>query len=234
MLAFSFLDGIAFFWFVLCWVVYTRFADHTCWRKHSVTAAMSDYRRRWMHEMLHREIRMVDTAIQTALLNGVAFFASTTILLVGGLIAMLGATDKAIEVLKDLPFALDPARDTWEIKMLLMVIIFIHAFFKFVWAYRLFNYCTILIGATPAADRADAKAQIHADRIADLHSLGARHFNSGLRAYSFALGALGWFIHPIIFIMATALVTMVLYRREFRSRSLKLLTNEPHELKSTN
>lgn len=226
MLAFSLFDSIAFFWFVLCWVAYTRFADHTRWRKRSVTAAMSEYRRRWMYEMLHREVRMVDTAIQTALLNGVAFFASTTILLVGGLIAMLGAADQAIEVLKHLPFALEPARDTWEIKMLLMVIIFIHAFFKFVWAVRIFNYCTILIGATPAAERADAKAQNHVNRIADLHSLGASHFNRGLRSYSLALAVLGWFIHPIVFMLATALVTVVLYRREFRSRSLKLLTTE--------
>ena len=33
--------------------------------------------------------------------------------------------------------------------------------------------------------------------------------------------ALGWFLHAIVFIVASAWVVLVLYRREFRSRSLR-------------
>jgi uncharacterized membrane protein len=51
----------------------------------------------------------------------------------------------------------------------------------------------------------------------------ARHFNRGMRAYYFGIAALSWFVHPWLFVIATAWVVVVLYRREFRSRLLATL-----------
>jgi uncharacterized membrane protein len=175
-----------------------------------------------MMRMLYRDDpRIVDTTIQASLLSGIAFFASTTIIVVGGLIALLGATDQAIRVLADIPFAIKHSRGTWELKVLLLITIFVYAFFKFAWSFRLLKYSAILIGATPLRSEIDAKAEDFARRIAELISLEAVHFNQGLRSYFFALAALGWFIHPYLFIAATAWVTVVLYRRDFHSRSLR-------------
>ena len=56
-----------------------------------------------------------------------------------------------------------------------------------------------------------------------ISSLAARHANDGLRAYYFALAVLSWFLHPVAFMLATAWVTAVLYRREFLSRALNIL-----------
>ena len=42
--------------------------------------------------------------------------------------------------------------------------IFVYAFFKFGWAYRLFNYCVILVGALPPArnhDEQEAARVVH-------------------------------------------------------------------------
>jgi uncharacterized membrane protein len=44
-----------------------------------------------------------------------------------------------------------------------------------------------------------------------------------LRAYYFSLAALGWFVHPWVFVTATTLVTVVLYLREHHSRTMKML-----------
>ena len=224
MVEFTLLDYSALIWFVLCWVVYVQLADNSRWQRQSVSARMSEYRQQWMLNMVRREMRMIDTLIHGNLLHGTAFFASTSILLVGGLLAVLGATDKAIAVLAELPLVASQSRTEWEVKVLLLVMIFVYAFFKFAWCYRLFNYCSILIGAAPLEIEPNAKSDAFADRIGRLHSLAGKHFNSGLRAYFFALAALGWFLHPLLFIAFTTWVTYVLFRREFRSRSFAILS----------
>ena len=58
----------------------------------------------------------------------------------------------------------------------------------------------------------------------------ARDFNRGLRAYFFALAALAWFVHPLLFMVANVYVLYVLHRREFRSKSLKALRIRNDEL----
>ena len=45
---------------------------------------MNGYREIWMRRMLARELRMVDMQIMAALQNGTAFFASTSLIAIGG------------------------------------------------------------------------------------------------------------------------------------------------------
>ncbi|MDX1604550.1 MAG: DUF599 family protein [Candidatus Competibacterales bacterium] len=222
MIGFGTLDYLALAGFLACWYGYLRLADGARLGP-SVPSLMGRHRKHWMSNLVRREPRMIDTLIHSNLQNGVAFFASTSILLVGGLLAILGAADKALAVLRELPLTPTPDRTTWELKVLLLVVIFVYAFFKFAWAYRLFNYCAILIGAAPMPEEYDQRAEDFAARMAKLQDLAAMHFNNGLRAYFYALGALGWFVHPLLFMLTTVWVTWVLYRREFRSRSHALL-----------
>lgn len=217
-------DYLGLGWFLLCWVGYTRIADYSRWHNRSIMAAMNRYRIRWMQVMLRRDDpRIVDTTIVASLLSGIAFFASTSIIVVGGLIAMLGATDQAMRVLESLPLVAKPSRTIWDLKVLLLITIFIYAFFKFAWSFRLLKYCSILIGATAPREELDETDDTLARSIGELISIEAVHFNQGLRAFFFALAALGWFLHPWVWMLASAWVTLVLYRREFRSRSLACL-----------
>ena len=219
----SYWDYGALAWFLLCWLGFTLYADYSGKRERSMTAAMNRYRQRWMMVMLRRENRIVDTGILVNLLNGTAFFASTTIFAIGGLLAALSAGDAASKILTELPYTIDTTRTAWETKVLVLVAIMVFGFFKFAWSFRLFNYCSVLVGATPLEHEKDPEAPAIAERAARINGLAARHFNRGLRAYYFALATLAWFIHPQLYILATAWVIAVLYRREFRSRSLKLV-----------
>ena len=221
MAGFTFWDIAAFAWFGFCWAGYTAFADHSRWRHRSITAAMNRERGRWMTEMLARELRMVDIQIVGNLLRSLGFFASTTILLVAGLIAVLGAAEQAVETLAEVPIAVPTTKAVWHGKVLLLIAIFVYAFFKFAWAFRLTNNCSILIGAAPAAPADPARAAAHAERAAAIIGLAAFHLNRGLRGYFFALAALAWFLHPAIFTVVSTWVVLVLYRRDFRSRALR-------------
>ncbi len=217
------LDFAAAAWFFLAWGLYTLVADRGRWSERSVSATMSRYRQQWMLTMLQRDNRMLDSGIIGNLLNGAAFFASTSIFVVGGLFALLGAGEQAVAVIDQLPFAAETTTRAWQVKVLLLIAIFVFAFFKFVWSFRLFNYCSILIGATPVSTETSAEGERIGEQAGKMNSLAARHLNRGFRAYSFALAVLAWFLHPVIFMLCTTWVVYVLYRREFHSRSVKVL-----------
>ena len=113
----------------------------------------------------------------------------------------------------------------WEVKLLLIMAIFIFAFFKFAWAFRLSHYASIMIGATPPMKEATVEAcNSHAERTARLIGIAAEHANGGIRAFYYAIAALAWFFHPALFIAATTWVMLILIRRDFFSRSRRLIS----------
>jgi uncharacterized membrane protein len=103
------------------------------------------------------------------------------------------------------------------------VIVFVYAFFKFTWAFRHYNYCLILIGSVALPGRMTDDSQRIAEGTARVATSTAHNFNRGMRAYYFGIAALSWFVSPWLFMVATAWVVAVLYRREFRSHLLATL-----------
>ena len=213
-------DIFAVGFFLLEWTVYAVTLEHSAYGRDSLSARMHVYREVWVRRMLERETRIVDTQIMASLQNGTAFFASTSLLAVGGALALLRSTNEALAVLGALPIDLSPAPALWEIKCLGLILIFVYAFFKFAWAYRLFNYVAILIGAMPPARLRDTpEAEAHVLRTTRLFEAAGRHFNRGQRAFFFALGYLGWFVSPWVLFVTTALVVIVTWRRQFASNA---------------
>jgi uncharacterized membrane protein len=212
-------DLVSLAWFVAVWVGYTWYADRHARRTRSLRAAMHAYREDWMRQMLLRENRMTDVNILNNLLQGVVFFASTTLLILAGLVTILGYSDRAIEVVRALPYAARTTLVQWELRLLVLSVIFVYAFFKFTWSLRQFNYCSVLIGAAPRGPDDD-----YARRAAEVSTNASKDFNQGLRAYYFSLAALAWFASPWLFMAATTLVVAVLYAREYRSSALRMLS----------
>ncbi len=217
------LDLTAFTWFVLCAVGYKLFADH--WRAaQGLMGAVARHRLAWMERMLERENRIVDTTLVATMSSSVSFFAQTSIFILGGLIAVLGAQDRVREVIAEVPFAEPGAGAWWEAKIALLIVIFVFAFFKFTWSLRQLNYLLVLIGAAPISTRIGLKeAGPIARRAARMSNLAVNHFNVGIRAYYFGLAALAWFVNPWLFMAASAWVVLVLWRREFHSNTLAAL-----------
>lgn len=189
---------------------------------------MNKKRVEWMKVQLYRNPKMYDALVQNGLQQGVLFFASTSILIVGALLAGLGATDAAVDTLTDLPFSSPTTRTVWEIKLLLITCIFVFTFFKFAWSYRQFNYVMIVAGAAPEPNNStEEDMDAYARKMAAMHALAALHFTTGLNAYFFALAAFVWFLNVWAFIFATVWVTAVLLRRAFASKFVKILTDQP-------
>jgi uncharacterized membrane protein len=197
MLLFSTFDLIALAWFVGCWVVYAIMVENTKYARSGLNALVNGYRDVWMERLLTRDMRMVDAQVTASLQNGTAFFASTSLIAVGGALTLFRSTDEMLHLIAELPFGIVTTRLQWEAKLLGLVVIFVYAFFKFAWSYRLFNYVAIMVGAAPPVTESDSPAaREFVLRASTLCSEAGRHFNRGQRAFFLSLGYLGWFVGP--------------------------------------
>jgi uncharacterized membrane protein len=215
-------DLIAIAYFFVAWIGYSIVIEKTAAGRGSLNARVNGYRDSWMEELLGRDVRMVDAQVTAALQNGTAFFASTSLIAIGGALTLMRSSDDLLPVMSLLNLGSIPSRQLWELKMLGLVVVFVYAFFKFAWSYRLFNYFAIMVGAAPppaAKDTPAAKAFAH--RAARLCEDAGRHFNRGQRAFFFALGYLGWLLGPIPLVISTTGVVIVMWRRQFSSESSK-------------
>ena len=206
--------------FVVVWFVYGLAVEGRFSSRLTLTSAMNVQREEWMRTMARRELRMVDTGIMSGLQQGTAFFASSCLLAIGGCFALLGSTDAVLNVLTDLPATSQLGRPAFEAKVLGLIAVLSYAFFKFGWSYRLFNYCSILIGAVPQPGDTAVTAQATqaaVKRAAKMNMLAGGHFNAGLRGVFFSIGYLGWFVGPWVFMATTLLIAAVLARRQFFS-----------------
>lgn len=209
-------DLLAFAFFVAAWSCYHYAIEYGS--RSGLNVSMAEYRMRWMAEMSRRDNRIVDANIMTSLQNGTAFFASTSLLAIGASATLLRASDDAVKIAADLPFGIAATRTLWEVKVIGILFIFGYAFFKFAWAYRLFNYAAVLVGATPAAGSPDAAERaLIAGRAGRMGVAAARHFTRGQRAFFLALAYLGWFLSPSALAATTAFVMVVMWSRQFAS-----------------
>jgi len=221
------LDIAGLVFFVVAWVSYAAFSVRHGLKIPSLHNRMDFYRREWMVRMIERDNRMTDVNVMRNVTRSSQFFASTTMLILGALIALTGYVQQTLDVVSGLPFTMKASARLLEIKIALLVGIFVYAFFKFSWAIRQLNFCGIMVAAAPKMpkDNPEQYAPL-INSIGKITSYAGENFNNGLRAYYFALAAIAWFLHPVLMIVATVWVIAVLYHREFASRTLRAMLEE--------
>lgn len=222
----NWLDVAALVLFAAAWTGYQWYSDHSDTARPRLGREMDRYTREWLRCMAERDNRMVDVNVMRNLTRSSQFFASTAMLILGALVALMGYAEKAASVVADLPFTQQASERVWEFKIVLLLLIFVYAFFKFSWSIRQFGFSSILVGATKKPATAPELQAVHVERTAVIVSFANRNFNQGLRAYYFGVAAMTWFLHPALMIVMTLGVIYVLYQREFRSQTLELLQRE--------
>jgi len=223
---YSHLDLVALAFFALCWFGYGWFASRHSADRHSLLTVMNPLRDRWFEQTLTRENRIVDSALLSNLMNSATFFSSTTLLALGGLLALFGSVEKSAEIIESLPFAQRTSQALLEAKVISLILLFVYALIKFTWSVRQFNFVTIVIGSIAPRDDITDVDRRNARRAAGILKLAGENFGQGLRAYYFSVALLLWFVQPWFFMAATALVTVMLYRMEFHSRTVEVLTED--------
>lgn len=194
--------------------------EHPPTARPSVTILMKQYRHEWMEQFVTRQPRIFDANVLDSLRQGTAFFASACMITLGGGIAVIGNSDRLNSLAADL--TLETQGALLELKVVLVLLFVSNALLKFIWAHRLFGYCTIMMAAVPN-DPDHVTAFTRAADAAEINITAARSFNRGLRSIYFALGALGWLLGPFALMATTILTVLVLLRREFFSASRAII-----------
>ena len=213
----TWLDGAALAFFLVAWWFLGWLIDQSPWHKYTLSAAMKTQRREWMRQMAARPVRLVDANIITGLQQATSFFASTALLAVGAGFGLLTAADTIIDAFEQSVAHVEIDRAAFYVKTALLMSLYAYAFFKFGWAYRVFNYSAVMLAATPEAGQPGAEEA--AEQVAEMNIAAAGQFTHGLRAFFLAIAVLAWFIAPWAFAGATVVVTFALANRQFNSRA---------------
>lgn len=214
----SALDAFAFVWLLVLWSAYNLAVGRLGRRIPTINEHMRVMRYHWMQRFLERDNRIMDSQLLGHTIHSVTFFASTSMLVMAGLIGVFGALDAAYDVVDELSFAVRTSKEFFEMKLLVVVGVFAFGFFKFTWALRQYNYTCAMMGSAPLCPVDEHLRHELAGTMADAITSAISAFNGGLRSYYFALAVLTWFIHPWLFIGATAWVVALLLYRQLGSK----------------
>ena len=218
-------DWVALVLFFAAWAGYATFARRRSTVRPSLLALTNRERVRWMLQTTLRDNRVIDGVVVQNLSTSPSFFASTTILIIGGLLAVLSTTEQASAIVQEIPFAARTSVLVFDLKIVLLTAVFVYAFFRFTWSLRQYTFGALLVAAAPPheAFADEGRRDAFASRAGRVMGLAAETFNDGLRAYYMAFAAVAWFFSPWAFMAGTAGVVFVLYRREFHSDVLAVL-----------
>ena len=217
------LDWIGLVTWAVLWLGYALWADQGGGRARSLMVSIALRRRAWMREAYRRENRITDVGLIGSLMQSATFFSSTTLLILGGLFAVLGTIEKSAEVLQGLPFAARTTQELLEIKALALTLVFIYAFLRFTWSLRQFNLVGIVVGSYPTLETHRADDDRAIAQASDLNELAGSNFAQGLRAYYFAIPLLVWLINPWLLLGGAGVITATTYSMEFRSATVRAL-----------
>ena len=222
------IDWLALATFFAGWAGYAWFARDRALTRPSILASTNRVRRQWMLQTTYRDVRVFDGAVIQNLSTSPSFFASTTVLIIGGLLALLGTSDKASELVREIPFAARHTVLLFDLKLILLLVIFVYAFFRFTWSMRQYTFGALLMASAPEAKQFESQGlsrEAFANRAGRVVGLAAETFNDGLRAYYMSFAAVGWFFSPVVFMCSTLGVIYILFQREFHSDVLEVLNS---------
>ncbi|MBL4928847.1 DUF599 domain-containing protein [Fuscibacter oryzae] len=213
-------DLLAFALLLAVWLGVGWWIEHPPAGHPSVSVIVERYRREWMQQFITRQPRIFDASIIDNLRQGTAFFASASMIAIGGGVALIGNPGPLLGLTHDLTQTATTLE--FQLRILPMLGFLANALLKFIWSHRLFGYCAILMAAVPN-DHTDPMAGFRAAQAAEVNIHAARNFNRGMRSIYFALGALGALIGPWVLIATTLAVSGVIVRREFASQSREIM-----------
>lgn len=200
---------------LVCYFAYNIIVPQVEKLRPSLSVIMNMQRRRWVANAALRESPF-DAILSGNIMSSVSFLASTAVLLILAIFAVFGQVPALMGALDSL--SLDRVYTTLDVQLHLVVILtmFVLAFFAFTLSLRQFNHFCIMLGAI---DHSAPTSEEEIDAITRMNALGAKNFNSGIRAYYFSVATVAWFVSEWLPIVASLITILILAHREFFSSS---------------
>ncbi|MEM9043823.1 MAG: DUF599 domain-containing protein [Pseudomonadota bacterium] len=186
----------------------------------NISARMLAWRKIWARQMMWRDERITDISLVRGLIGNVSFFATTTVFVISGLLALIGSSGAIVEKLNALPHVETVTEETVLVKLCTLLVMAVVAFFKFGWAMRLHANTLLMVGAAPEPSKQNSdEAEYISDHLAEMSALASGHFQGGVRAYYFGFASLPWLLSAWLLFPSLILMIGVAIRREFYSNA---------------
>ena len=222
---FTLLAFIGILVFLISWFGYTAFAKKKAKTTDCIARSLHQHRIHWMYEVIKKDIRVGEAALLANLERNIAFFASSTLLILAGLFTLFAKIDTLANVIASFPFTNSVSQIVIQIKLALLVFIFALSFFQFTWSMRQYGFLNVMVGALPIdLSGGNENLKAYALQMAVVQDQAAHSYNYGLRSYYFALAAMCWFFHPLLLAGMSLWVVYTLYSREFNSKAVRSIT----------
>lgn len=223
-MALEIIDYLSLIVFMGLWFGYTQFSRIKAKNTACLSRCLHQHRLHWMRQILDNDIRVSHASLLANLERHVAFFAQTTLLVLAGVLTLFTQVDNVNNVLASIPIATVQNHVAIQVKLSLLTMIFVMAFFQFTWSMRQYGFLNIMIGAAPVEINTQKSHLLdYAKQMGVVQDQAGHAYNYGLRSYYFSLAALSWFIHPLLLIISSLAVVYVLYHREFKSKALQAI-----------
>jgi uncharacterized membrane protein len=179
----------------------------------SLSSIMNMQRRRWVANAAVRESPF-DAILSGNIMSSVSFLASTAVLLILAIFAVFGQVQALLDALNSLSLDREYTSLDVQLHLVAMLTMFVLAFFAFTLSLRQFNHFCIMLGAL---DHSQPTSDAEIDAITAMNALGARNFNSGIRAYYFSVATVAWVVSEWLPIAVCVATIVILAHREFFS-----------------
>jgi uncharacterized membrane protein len=203
--------------FFVCWLGYGPLLHLLAGKGGVLNDDMMSVRQGWMNQMAVRELRLVDSQLMGHSINSASFFASANLLLIAAVAGVLFGGEAALRgvaaVGSDIGGAGAASLELLEGKLGLITLCLARGLLDFIWSIRQMNYTLALIGATPEGETSMDRAA-YARAAGSLLNPAMVAFNSGVRAYYFALAATAWLFGPLWLALGVAAAFSLLLWRQ--------------------
>ncbi|MEH6663447.1 MAG: DUF599 family protein [Brevundimonas sp.] len=214
--------------FFVCWLGYGPLLRLLAGKGGVLNDDMLMVRQSWMNQMAVRELRLVDSQLMGHSINSASFFASANLLLIAAVAGVLFGGETALRgvaaVGADIGGAEAASLEILEGKLGLITLCLARGLLDFIWSIRQMNYTLALIGATPEGETTMDRTA-YARAAGSLLNPAMVAFNSGVRAYYFALAATAWLFGPVWLALGVAAAFSLLLWRQRRSPAALAIRN---------
>jgi uncharacterized membrane protein len=174
----------------------------------------------WVESIMRdsgKEVLAVQTLRNSTM--AATFLASTSVLLIIGVLSLSAQGGKAESTWHALNIAGSTHSELWLAKLLFLLLDLFVAFFSFSMAVRVFNHVGYMINVPIARNH----KMISPDHVAIHLNRAGRFYSVGMRAYYFTVPLVFWLFGPHFMLLSSVALTMLLYRLD---RAPKLLAED--------
>jgi uncharacterized membrane protein len=187
---------------------------------YTVQSVNNQVRSAWVENIMHRRDGILAVQTLRNSMMAATFLASTSVLMIIGALTLSEQGDKLRTTWEMLNVFGTTDPRLWLIKMLVLLVDLLFAFFGFAMAIRLFHHVGYMINAPQnvnlvAADPAHVSA--HLNRAGFFYSVG-------MRAYYYTVPLLFWLFGPLFMLAGTIALVIALYHLD---RMPRLAASDP-------